>query len=123
MHTVLAGDLDAVPEAGSIRFLRGLQSLGGLSVCCRDAWGSTHPDDPGHTFTVRHPLTSEDSDVRQEVSRRIDYIFVRCDQQGPTLEIASCALAFAEPVEDVWASHHLGVVADLRVSAAAEPIT
>ena len=37
MHCVLAGDLDAVPESASIRFLRGLQSLGGLSVCYRDA--------------------------------------------------------------------------------------
>ena len=37
MHCVLAGDLDAVPESASVRFLRGLQSLGGLSVCYRDA--------------------------------------------------------------------------------------
>jgi hypothetical protein len=72
MHCVLAGDLDAVPESASIRFLRGLQSLGSLSVCYRDAWGSTHPRDPGHTFTLPNPLVMEESDVRQEVSRRID---------------------------------------------------
>jgi endonuclease/exonuclease/phosphatase family metal-dependent hydrolase len=122
MHAVLAGDLDALPEASSIRFLRGLQSLGGLSVCYRDAWASTHPDDPGHTFTVRNPLLRQETGVRQEVSRRIDYIFVRCDECGPTLEIGSCALAFAEPVGGVWASDHLGVLADLRVPAAAKPM-
>jgi endonuclease/exonuclease/phosphatase family metal-dependent hydrolase len=117
MHAVLAGDLDAVPEAASIRFLRGVQSLGGSSVCYRDAWASVHPDDPGHTFTIRNPLLLEESDVRQEVSRRIDYVFVRCDENGPTLEIRSCELAFAEPVDGVWASDHFGVVAELRLPA------
>jgi endonuclease/exonuclease/phosphatase family metal-dependent hydrolase len=54
-HVVLAGDLDATPEAASVRFRRGLQSLGGMSVCYRDAWGSTHPGEPGHTFTAENP--------------------------------------------------------------------
>jgi endonuclease/exonuclease/phosphatase family metal-dependent hydrolase len=114
MHVVLAGDLDAVPDASSIRFLRGLQSLGGTSVCYRDAWESAHPGEPGDTFALRNPLVMEESDVRQERSRRIDYVFVRCDEDGPTLEISACALAFAEPVDGVWASDHFGVVADLE---------
>jgi endonuclease/exonuclease/phosphatase family metal-dependent hydrolase len=112
-HAILAGDLDAVPEAASIRFLTGLQSLGGISVCYRDEWASLHPDDPGHTFALRNPLVMEESEVRQEVGRRIDYVFVRGDANGPTLEIRDCALAFAEPVGEVWASDHFGVVADL----------
>jgi endonuclease/exonuclease/phosphatase family metal-dependent hydrolase len=112
-HVVLAGDLDAVPDAASIRFLRGLQSLDGLSVWYRDAWESAHPGEPGLTFTTENPLVLEDSNVRQEVSRRIDYVFVRCDEHGPTLEITACELAFAEPVDGVWASDHFGVVADL----------
>ena len=115
MHVVLAGDLDAEPEAASIRFLRGLQSLGGISVCYRDAWATTHPEEPGDTFTTRNPLVLEDSEVRQEVSRRIDYVLVRCDELGPTLEIAACDLALAEPVGEMWASDHFGVVADLLV--------
>jgi endonuclease/exonuclease/phosphatase family metal-dependent hydrolase len=116
MHVVLAGDLDAVPEAASIRFLGGLQSLGGLSVCYRDAWSSAHPDEPGLTFTTANPLMLEESDVRQEVSRRIDYIFVRCDELGPTLEIEKCELAFDRPVDGTWASDHIGVVADLALA-------
>jgi endonuclease/exonuclease/phosphatase family metal-dependent hydrolase len=122
MHVVLAGDLDAVPEAASIRFLRGLQSLGGLSVCYRDTWPTTHPHHPGHTFTVSNPLVMQDSDVRQELSRRIDYIFVRCDEYGPTLEIASCALAFAEPVGAVWASDHFGLFAALNPPPRRQPL-
>jgi endonuclease/exonuclease/phosphatase family metal-dependent hydrolase len=113
MHVVLAGDLDAVPEATSIRFLRGLQSLDGTSVYYRDAWEAIHEGEAGYTFTVRNPLMLDDSDVRQEVSRRIDYVFVRCDENGPTLAIADCALAFDKPVGGVWASDHFGVIADL----------
>ena len=52
---VLVGDLDADPDAASIRFLSGRQSLSDLSVCYRDAWASAHPEDPGHTFTQRIP--------------------------------------------------------------------
>jgi endonuclease/exonuclease/phosphatase family metal-dependent hydrolase len=114
-HVVLAGDLDAVPEAASIRFLRGLQSLEGASVSYRDAWSTIHPDEPGHTFTLRNALVMEESDVVQEQTRRIDYVFVRGGAHGPSLEIAGCELLFDEPVDGVWASDHFGVVADLCV--------
>jgi hypothetical protein len=50
-QVVMAGDLDEDPEGAGIRFFTGRQSLHGLSVCYRDAWESTHPGDPGHTFT------------------------------------------------------------------------
>ena len=116
MHVVLAGDLDAEPDAASIRFLRGRQSLDASSVYYVDAWSTIHPDEAGHTFTQRNPLMIEDSDVRQEVDRRIDYVFVRADEFGPTLVITGCELAFAEPVDGVWASDHFGVVADLTPS-------
>jgi endonuclease/exonuclease/phosphatase family metal-dependent hydrolase len=117
IHVILAGDLDATPDAASIHFLSGLRSSGDLSVYYRDAWESMHPDEPGHTFTLRNPLMMEQSTVRQERSRRIDYVFVRCDENGPTLPIVACELAFAEPVNGVWASDHFGVVADLAVPA------
>jgi endonuclease/exonuclease/phosphatase family metal-dependent hydrolase len=121
MHVVLAGDLDAEPDASSIRFLRGLQSLGGTSVSYRDAWGSLHPHEDGHTFTLRNPLMMEESEDRQPRSRRIDYIFVRCDENGPTLEISSCELLFDKPVGGVWASDHFGLVADLEATTAVRP--
>lgn len=113
-HVVLAGDFNAVPDAASIRFWRGLQSLGGASVCYRDAWESAHPEDPGHTFTPRNPLVTG-GEWPLEPGRRIDYVMVRCGDYGPTLDVTSCERVFDEPVEGVWASDHFGVVADLAV--------
>jgi endonuclease/exonuclease/phosphatase family metal-dependent hydrolase len=113
MHVVLAGDFDADPNAASVRFWCGSQSLGGMSVCYRDAWESTHPGDPGHTFTPQNPLMATPG----WPFRRIDYIFVRCDDHGPTLDIRTCERIFDEPVDGVWASDHFGVVADLAVPA------
>ncbi len=63
-HVVLAGDLDATPDAASIRFLRGRQSLDGFSVRYWDAWEVAGPDDPGHTFTPRNPLVMEKATSR-----------------------------------------------------------
>jgi endonuclease/exonuclease/phosphatase family metal-dependent hydrolase len=116
LHIVLAGDFDAVPEAASIRFWSGKQALSGTSVCYRDAWESTHPGDPGHTFTPHNPLVAG-GEMPLELGRRIDYIMVRCGDHGPTLEVSSCARVFDEPLDGVWASDHFGVVADLAVPA------
>jgi endonuclease/exonuclease/phosphatase family metal-dependent hydrolase len=111
MHVLLVGDLDAVPEASTIRFWRGLQSLDGMSVCYRDAWESAHRGEGGETLSERNGLRSPARDG----SRRIDYIFVRCStHKGPTLDVVSAALAFDEPRDGVWASDHFGVVADLE---------
>jgi endonuclease/exonuclease/phosphatase family metal-dependent hydrolase len=109
-HVVLAGDLDADPEAGSVRFWTGHRALSGTSVCYRDAWESAHPGQPGHTFTPRNGLMRD----HDWPFRRIDYLMVRCGEHGgPTLAIEACGLAFAEPINGVWASDHFGVFADL----------
>jgi len=114
-HVILAGDMDAEPDAASMRFLRGLQSLDGTSVRYRDAWDATHPGEPGHTFSPENPMvtTGEQGDWALELGRRIDYIFVRCSDHGPTLDVRSCERLFDEPVDDAWASDHFGVTADL----------
>ncbi|SDS58708.1 endonuclease/exonuclease/phosphatase family protein [Actinopolymorpha singaporensis] len=39
-HVIVAGDLDADPDATSIRFWTGRHPLDGMSVCYRDAWAS-----------------------------------------------------------------------------------
>jgi endonuclease/exonuclease/phosphatase family metal-dependent hydrolase len=114
LHVVLAGDLDATPEAASVRFLHERQSLGGMSVCYRDALGSTHPGEEGHTFTAENPLvTAENWDWELELGRRIDYMMVRCSDHGPTLDVRACERIFDEPVKSVLSSDHFGVVADL----------
>lgn len=110
-HVVLAGDFDAVPEAASMRFWTGKQSLDGMSVGYQDTWAALHPDDPGATFTPLNPLRSRSWNPRPP--ERIDYVLVRCGAIGPTLDIAACELAFDGPIDGVWASDHFGVVADL----------
>jgi endonuclease/exonuclease/phosphatase family metal-dependent hydrolase len=116
MHVVLAGDLDAVPDAASIRFWTGRQALGGMSVCYEDAWEITHPEGGGETVSSRNPLRG-DAGAPWEPGRRIDYILVRRPLGSmPFLAIVACQLAFDEPGNGVWASDHFGVVADLAIA-------
>jgi endonuclease/exonuclease/phosphatase family metal-dependent hydrolase len=111
-HVLLAGDFNAAPEAASMRFWRGLQSLHGVSVAYRDIWQTLHPDDPGHTFSPRNPMVSAGT-WPQETGRRIDYLLIRCADHGPTLDAVRCALLAGDPVNGTWPSDHFGVVADL----------
>lgn len=114
MHVVLAGDLDAEPDAASIRFLTGKQSLDGMSVCYRNAWDSKHPGEDGHTFMPRNALVTENN--WDWPFRRIDHILVRCGPRNqPTLKIDACELAFGEAMDGIWGSDHIAVVADLKV--------
>lgn len=118
-HVILAADLDADPAATSARFWTGRHALEQTSVCYRDAWESTHPGEPGETFTPDNPiLIGPDWPFR-----RIDYVFVRAGRhEGTTLPIASCERIFAEPVGGVWASDHFGLCVDLGVGGrAAKP--
>jgi endonuclease/exonuclease/phosphatase family metal-dependent hydrolase len=111
-HVVLAGDLDADPDATSVRFWRGRAALDGVSVCYRDAWEAAGADGPGHTFTPSNPLVAD----HDWPYRRIDYILVRCgDHGGPTLAISDCRLTFDRPADGIWASDHFGVMADLQL--------
>jgi endonuclease/exonuclease/phosphatase family metal-dependent hydrolase len=112
VHVVLAGDFDDPPDSASVRFWTGRQSLEGLSVCYEDAWQVANPGQPGHTFDPANPLVPA-GEMSLERGRRIDYVMVRCGTHGPTLDVAGCTLALAEPVDGVYASDHFGVVADL----------
>jgi endonuclease/exonuclease/phosphatase family metal-dependent hydrolase len=113
-HVVLLGDLDATPDAASVRFWTGRQSLEGTGVAYHDAWESAHPDDPGHTFTPRNALVDAGS-MPLVRPRRIDYVMVRGEHHGPTLRVRSCAQVLPEPVDGVQASDHHGVVAELAL--------
>lgn len=118
-QVIMVGDLDADPNAASIRFWTGRQSLDGMSVCYRDAWESVHANDPGHTFTPENPLVKEQivkgmKPFRDWPFRRIDYIFVRLGSHGGNaLDVLDCQRIFDEPINGVWVSDHFGLVADL----------
>ena len=107
-HVVVAGDLDAEPDAASIRFWTGRQPLDGWSVCYRDAWESAGPGEPSDTFSPANPYGAD----WDWPFRRIDYVLVRCSRHGgPTLTVNDCRRVF-DGVDDV-VSDHYGVLADL----------
>jgi endonuclease/exonuclease/phosphatase family metal-dependent hydrolase len=113
-HVVLLGDFDARPDAASMRFWTGRQSLDGTSVSYHDAWESAHGDAPGLTFTPENPLVRVGG-WHLVRGRRIDYVLVRGRPQGPTLQVRSCERVFVDPVDGVQASDHYGVLAELVV--------
>jgi endonuclease/exonuclease/phosphatase family metal-dependent hydrolase len=123
VHVLVAGDFDATPDSGSLRFWTGRQSLDGVSVRYDDAWETIHGTAPGHTFTPENPMVTSGDSVREfgwpyERGRRIDYVLVRCGDHGPTLDVTECARILDEPVGGVWPSDHFGVMADF---AAGDP--
>lgn len=113
LPVVLLGDFNAGPEAASLRFLTGRQSLAGTSVRYEDAWEAVHPGEPGHTFSPGNPLVPA-GQMPLERGRRIDHIMTRSGPHGPLLDVADCRLVFDEPEDGVWASDHFGVLAELR---------
>jgi len=75
LPTIIAGDFNAAPDAASIRFPSGLQSLNGRSVHYHDAW-SVGGKGPRHTWTTDNPNARfvANQIIRQpNHHRRIDY--------------------------------------------------
>lgn len=121
LPTVIAGDFNAAPEAASIRYLTGQQSLQGRSVLYRDAW-TIAGEGPGHTWTVDNPHARAGMEqvVRQPHQRsRFDYVFVGSWDAHPKAyaRVESAQLAFDKPVGGIWLSDHFGLVVDLEVGA------
>lgn len=108
---ILVGDFNAQPDAAEIRFLKGLQTLGGRSVFFSDSFEQAGHG-PGYTFdATRNPYAAG----THEYPRRIDYIFVR----GPDRQVRGKPLVarvvFQDLVGGVSASDHYGVYAELSV--------
>jgi endonuclease/exonuclease/phosphatase family metal-dependent hydrolase len=119
-HVVLASDFDGVPDSASMRFWRGLQSLGGFSVAYADALEVVHGATAAGMWTFdpqRNALVS--AQWRTGLPRQIDHVLVRCGPKGPTLEIRDARVVLDEPVGGVWASDHFGVLATLAEPASA----
>lgn len=119
LPSIMAGDFNATPDAASIRYLRGLQSLGGRSVRYHDAW-EVAGEGPGYTWVIDNPNAKSEigTIVRQpQHRRRVDYVFVGSWDAHPktACEIQSAALGFDRPVDGIWPSDHFGVVVDLDV--------
>lgn len=107
---LLVGDFNAEPGAAEIRFLSGLQSLGGRSVYFVDAWRHSGDGGDGITWSNRNDHAHE----WLEPERRIDYVFA-----GPPLRtglglVQSCRVVCDDVVDGIWPSDHFGVYAELR---------
>jgi endonuclease/exonuclease/phosphatase family metal-dependent hydrolase len=121
LPTIVAGDFNATPEAVSIRYLTGRQSLKGRRVLYHNAWAIAG-EGPGYTWTVDnlHTCAGIEQIVRQPRHRsRFDYVCIRSWDTHPRARalVEAAHLAFDRPVEGVWLSDHFGLVVDLQVSA------
>lgn len=112
--TVLAGDLDAEPDAASVRFLLGRQSLSGESTAFVRAWDAAHPGEPCWTLDPANDLVA--TTMPGWPYREIDHILVRCRRDGlASLLVESCERVHDRPRDGVWASDHYGLMADVVV--------
>ncbi|MBF0687503.1 MAG: endonuclease/exonuclease/phosphatase family protein [Cellulomonas sp.] len=111
---VVLGDLDATPDATSLRFLRGREPVEGRSTFHQDCWETVHGDVPGHTFAPTNPLVA-DGQMATVLPRRIDHVLVGGGAFGPALDVVDCRRVLDRPVAGAWASDHAGVLADLAL--------
>ncbi len=107
---ILVGDFNAEPESAEIRYVCGLQSLGGRSVHFRDAWRVAGGDGPGLTWSFRNPYTRR----WYEPERRIDYVFVGPPRGDGVGAVERCWVVCDQEEDGLWPSDHFGVLAELR---------
>jgi endonuclease/exonuclease/phosphatase family metal-dependent hydrolase len=125
LPSVIAGDFNAAPDAASIRFLSGLQSLSGRSVHYHDAWAvagaRTGKVDPGYTWTTDNPSAAAEigAIVRQPAHRRrLDYVFIGSWHAHPhaRAEVTAATRVLDRPVDGVWPSDHYGLLVDVELT-------
>jgi endonuclease/exonuclease/phosphatase family metal-dependent hydrolase len=113
---ILAGDFDATPDAASIRFLTGLQSLQGRSTHWVDTFAVGGDGSPGHTWSSDNPYVAPFAAAtfaEPRHHRRIDYVFVGSPfKWKPRIVVRSAAVVLTER-GDAAPSDHYGVMADL----------
>jgi endonuclease/exonuclease/phosphatase family metal-dependent hydrolase len=93
----LAGDLNAEPDTLAMRFFRGEAEHEGVTGNLIDAWAAINPGQDGFTIPSNAP------------DRRIDYVYV-IPGTSTSASVDSCEIMFAEQVDGLYASDHLGVM-------------
>jgi endonuclease/exonuclease/phosphatase family metal-dependent hydrolase len=117
LPSIIAGDLNATPKSAGIRFLAGLQALGGRSTHYHDVW-AVAGEGLGFTWTVANPLGAAEIDRligQPRHRRRIDYIFVGSTHSHPKARatVLQTQLIGDAPIDGTWLSDHFGVLTDL----------
>jgi endonuclease/exonuclease/phosphatase family metal-dependent hydrolase len=108
LPTVIAGDLNAGPDAASVRVLTGRHRF-------RDAWAEAGVG-PGWTWSVDNPLAAVE--IARVLGRpghraRIDHVLVG---PGGGVRVVAAHLVGDEPVDGVWLSDHAGVLVNLKIT-------
>lgn len=112
MPAILAGDFNAEPDSDEIRFLKGLTVFDERTTFFQDAWAVAGDNGPGYTSDWRtHPLSAMLNIHR----KRIDYVFVGDPfrRQGSAGRVLDCRVVADEPLTDVQASDHCGVLVEI----------
>lgn len=106
---ILAGDFNAAPDSDEIRMLTGRAAVPVPGLVFQDAWEMAGDGGPGYTWVNANPWARADL----EPDRRIDYVFAGFPRRGGAGHVVACRVAGA-PVDGLWPSDHLAVVAELR---------
>jgi endonuclease/exonuclease/phosphatase family metal-dependent hydrolase len=107
---ILCGDLNAEPHSDEVRMLTGQAAVPEPGLVFRDAWTAPGCTGQGATWTDRNPFAAAEF----EQDRRIDYVLTgwrRHDGRGRPM---SCRVVGDEPVDGIWPSDHLAVLAELQ---------
>jgi endonuclease/exonuclease/phosphatase family metal-dependent hydrolase len=107
---VLCGDLNADPSSDEIRMLTGRHASPVPRVVFRDAWEAAGNEEPGYTWSNANPFAAAGLDV----NRRIDHVMVGHPKLGGVGHVVGAHIAGDVPVDGLWGSDHLAVVAELR---------
>jgi endonuclease/exonuclease/phosphatase family metal-dependent hydrolase len=107
---VLCGDLNADPESDEIRMLTGRAAPPVPRVIFRDAWEAAGNHDSGYTWSNDNPFAAASLDLE----RRIDHVMVGRPKLGGVGHVRRAEIAGDVPIDGMWGSDHLAVVAELR---------
>ncbi len=123
---ILCGDMNATPDSDEMRFLRGLTTLGGRRTHFQDAWLRLNREpDRGATPFEGITWSSENEHTRPlrslDIDRRLDYVYVTSRKRDGRGTIHACEVVLTdrdgEGADDICASDHYGVMADVQVVA------
>jgi endonuclease/exonuclease/phosphatase family metal-dependent hydrolase len=115
---ILAGDFDATPDAASIRFLTGLQSLQGRSTYWADAFALAGDGSPGFTWSTDSPYVRPFAEAvfgEPDHHRRIDYVFVGSPIRWKPRLVIRSANVVGRFEGGGAPSDHYGVLADIEL--------
>lgn len=112
LPALLAGDLNCTPESDEYRRATGLAAGVVPNFTLVDAWTAAGNTDPGHTWSAANPLVPRHA---IHPHRRLDYVMVSTPRRRGAGHVRECTLAGTEAVENVWASDHFAVVAEVKM--------